>query len=41
MGAAWRGLEGKNRGFERILDMVREVRAMDLEGSFDKIPSEG
>lgn len=31
MGAAWRGLEGKNRGFDRILDMVREVRGMGME----------
>ncbi|KAJ9098858.1 hypothetical protein QFC20_005865 [Naganishia adeliensis] len=31
MGAAWRGLEGRKRGFERILDMVREVRGMGME----------
>ncbi len=29
MGAAWRNPKGKN--FERVLDMVREVRAMGLE----------
>lgn len=34
MGAAWRGLEGRKRGFERILDMVREVRGMGMEGEF-------
>ena len=32
MGAAWRGLEGRKRGFERILEMVREVRGMGMEG---------
>ncbi|KAI0067823.1 biotin synthase [Artomyces pyxidatus] len=31
MGAAWRDLSGRKRGFERILDMVREVRKMDME----------
>lgn len=31
MGAAWRDLAGRKRGFERILHMVREVRAMDME----------
>ncbi|KAJ9091288.1 hypothetical protein QFC21_007277 [Naganishia friedmannii] len=31
MGAAWRGLEGRKRGFERILEMVREVRGMGME----------
>lgn len=31
MGAAWRDLAGRKRGFERILDMVREVRRMDME----------
>jgi hypothetical protein len=34
MGAAWRGLEGRERGFERILSMVREVRGMGMEGEF-------
>jgi hypothetical protein len=34
MGAAWRGLEGRERGFERILSMVREVRGMGMEGQF-------
>lgn len=31
MGAAWRDLAGRKRGFERILEMVREVRKMDME----------
>ncbi|KAF7310643.1 Product biotin synthase [Mycena chlorophos] len=31
MGAAWRDLAGRKRGFEKILEMVREVRAMDME----------
>lgn len=31
MGAAWRDLAGRKRGFERILQMVREVRGMDME----------
>jgi biotin synthase-like enzyme len=31
MGAAWRDLAGRKRGFERILQMVREVRAMGME----------
>jgi biotin synthase len=31
MGAAWRDLAGRKRGFERILEMVRQVRGMDME----------
>jgi biotin synthase len=31
MGAAWRDLAGRKRGFERILNMVREVRGMGME----------
>jgi len=31
MGAAWRDLSGRKRGFERILEMVREIRKMDME----------
>lgn len=31
MGAAWRDLAGRKRGFEKILHMVREVRGMDME----------
>ncbi|KAI0252646.1 biotin synthase BioB [Lactifluus subvellereus] len=31
MGAAWRDLAGRKRGFERILEMVREIRQMDME----------
>jgi biotin synthase len=31
MGAAWRDLAGRKRGFERILEMVREIRKMDME----------
>lgn len=31
MGAAWRDVGGRKRGFERILEMVREVRAMGME----------
>ena len=31
MGAAWRDLSGRKRGFERILQMVREVRKMGME----------
>jgi biotin synthase len=32
MGAAWRDLAGRKSGFEKILKMVKEVRAMDMEG---------
>jgi len=31
MGAAWRDLAGRKRGFERILEMVREIRGMGME----------
>jgi hypothetical protein len=31
MGAAWRDLAGRKRGFERILTMVTEVRKMGME----------
>jgi biotin synthase len=31
MGAAWRDLAGRKRGFERILQIVREVRKMGME----------
>ena len=31
MGAAWRDLAGRKRGFDRILHMVREVRGMGME----------
>ncbi|EJD55456.1 biotin synthase, BioB [Auricularia subglabra TFB-10046 SS5] len=31
MGAAWRDMNGRKRSFERILEMVRQVRAMDME----------
>lgn len=31
MGAAWRDVGGRKRGFERIIEMVREVRAMGME----------
>jgi biotin synthase len=31
MGAAWRDLAGRKRGFERILQMVRGVRGMGME----------
>ncbi|KAF9036510.1 biotin synthase [Hymenopellis radicata] len=31
MGAAWRDLAGRKRGFQRILEMVREVRGMGME----------
>jgi len=31
MGAAWRDLAGRKRGFEKILTMVREVRSMGME----------
>ncbi|KAI0094582.1 biotin synthase [Irpex rosettiformis] len=31
MGAAWRDLAGRKRGFEKILTMVREVRGMGME----------
>ncbi|KAH9890949.1 biotin synthase [Cubamyces lactineus] len=31
MGAAWRDLSGRKRGFERILTMVREIRGMGME----------
>lgn len=34
MGAAWRDLAGKKSGFEKILKMVSEVRAMDMEGEW-------
>jgi hypothetical protein len=32
MGAAWRDLAGRKSGFEKILKMVKEVRAMNMEG---------
>lgn len=32
MGAAWRDLAGKKSGFEKILEMVKEVRGMGMEG---------
>lgn len=31
MGAAWRDLSGRKRGFEKILEMVSEVRGMGME----------
>ena len=31
MGAAWKGVTGRRRGFAKILQMIREVRAMGLE----------
>ncbi|KAI3627365.1 BIO2 [Malassezia furfur] len=31
MGAAWREIGGRKRGFNRILDMVREIRGMGME----------
>ncbi|WFD18286.1 biotin synthase [Malassezia caprae] len=31
MGAAWREIGGRKRGFHRILDMVREIRGMGME----------
>lgn len=31
MGAAWRDLAGRKRGFERILTMVTEIRGMGME----------
>jgi len=31
MGAAWRDMAGRKRGFERILEMVKEVRGMGME----------
>jgi len=31
MGAAWRDLAGRKRGFEKILTMVSEVRGMGME----------
>ncbi|KAG8969885.1 biotin synthase [Tulasnella sp. 419] len=31
MGAAWRDLQGRKSGFERILEMVREIRSMGME----------
>jgi len=31
MGAAWRDLSGRKNGFKRILEMVKEVRAMGME----------
>jgi biotin synthase len=31
MGAAWRDLSGRKRGFERILTMVSEIRGMGME----------
>lgn len=31
MGAAWRDLAGRKRGFDKILHMVREVRGMGME----------
>ncbi|GAA5821252.1 hypothetical protein JCM11251_004536 [Rhodosporidiobolus azoricus] len=31
MGAAWRDMSGRKRGFERILKMVEGVRALDME----------
>jgi len=34
MGAAWRDLAGKKSGFDRILEMVKEVRGMGMEGTF-------
>lgn len=31
MGAAWREIGGRKRGFNRILEMVREIRGMGME----------
>ncbi|PWN90952.1 biotin synthase [Acaromyces ingoldii] len=31
MGAAWREVGGRKRGFNRILDMVKEIRGMGME----------
>ncbi|PLW06916.1 hypothetical protein PCASD_17088 [Puccinia coronata f. sp. avenae] len=31
MGAAWRDLNGRKNGFKKILEMVKEVRAMGME----------
>ena len=31
MGAAWREIGGRKRGFQRVLDMVREIRGMGME----------
>ncbi|CAE6433380.1 unnamed protein product [Rhizoctonia solani] len=31
MGAAWRDLQGRKSGFNRILEMVREIRGMGME----------
>ncbi|KAL4069447.1 biotin synthase [Scleroderma citrinum] len=31
MGAAWRDVAGRKRGFKRILEMVREIRGMGME----------
>lgn len=31
MGAAWRDLAGRKSGFKKILEMVSEVRKMDME----------
>jgi biotin synthase len=31
MGAAWRDLAGRKRGFERILTMVSGIRGMGME----------
>ena len=31
MGAAWREVGGRKRGFNRILEMVREIRGMGME----------
>jgi len=31
MGAAWRDLAGRKSGFNRILEMVQEVRKMGME----------
>lgn len=31
MGAAWREIGGRKRGFQRILDMVKEIRGMGME----------
>lgn len=31
MGAAWRDLAGRKSGFERILQMVSEIRGMGME----------
>ena len=31
LGAAWRDLHGRKSGFNRILDMVSEIRGMGME----------